>query len=462
MNPSKATQRELKELNAALTAVIGAILQKPSRVAGKIVGVGAAKLAAAGVLAGTFSAIGAFGVASTGTAIATLSGAAATTATLYWIGSTVGLGVAAGGAMLTGGAVAVAIPSAIYAKKKLFGRPRTELALAPREQALLYAALRLATASRASDLAGTLPSAEEKRLVAERGIAPLVASLRSTYFNVEQDSQQCAPPPRLVALVAAATPSKRRRKTRPAVREMEKTVERRARSAAVVLAVTLQRLIENPEQEWTVEEAMVLDALRRSKGALKDATPEQLGEYLSGLSAEQFRGVISNVKGIFHEKLVAAAENSDGDGVIAVMPEATNQPGYDLEFIIDDEVGRVVQLKAVASVSHIFEHLERYPGIDILATDEVAALIPGVSSSGFSNSELEDQVRETLMGTYGSNVSQEMVEAASSSLLVGAAFAAGQAIRTGSVGKRELKAALGDIGVGLGTALALEVVLGGA
>lgn len=58
-------------------------------------------LTAAGIAAGgTFMAVSTFGVASTGTAIGTLSGAAATNATLAWLG---GGSIAAGGAGVAGG-----------------------------------------------------------------------------------------------------------------------------------------------------------------------------------------------------------------------------------------------------------------------------------------------------------------------------------------------------------------------
>jgi hypothetical protein len=219
--------------------------------------------------------------------------------------------------------------------------------------------------------------------------------------------------------------------------------------------------MDDPDRAWTLEETMVLNALRRSTGELKDATPAQLGEYLSGLSPDQFRGVVSNVKGIYHEMLVTAAENSDGDGIDAAIAELTNQPGWDLEFTFEDGTSRMVQLKAVNDPARVYEHLERYPGIDVMATDEVASMIPGVQASGFKNTELEREVREALIATYGPEVGREVVEAASTSLLVGAAFAARKAIRDGRVDPRELKAAMGDLGVGLATALALDAMLTG-
>ena len=67
------------------------------------------KLSFVGTTVGVSSLVSAIGTASTGTAITTLSGAAATNATLAWIGGRV-LG---GGTVFTGGAIAVAL-SAVY------------------------------------------------------------------------------------------------------------------------------------------------------------------------------------------------------------------------------------------------------------------------------------------------------------------------------------------------------------
>lgn len=234
------------------------------------------------------------------------------------------------------------------------------------------------------------------------------------------------------------------------------------RSAAVVLAVTLQRLIDDPDRGWRPEEALVLDALRRSRGDLAEASNADLAAYLAELEHDQLRGVVSNVKGIYHELLFKAAEDADGDNVTAALPGATNHPGYDVEFIVDGGVIGAVQLKAVTTPADIYEHLARYPGIDILATEEVAAMVEGVSSSGFSNAELEAKVRETSAILPGDSVPQELLDAAGTSILVSAAFAAREVLSAGRVEPRALRAAMGDLGVGMTTALALDVVLGGA
>jgi hypothetical protein len=91
------------DAESALQETTGAILQindpdYKSRIGEAVV----AKGVGGTTIAGLAGLVGAFGTASTGTAIASLSGAAATTAKLYWIGSLVGGGAVAGGGMLVG------------------------------------------------------------------------------------------------------------------------------------------------------------------------------------------------------------------------------------------------------------------------------------------------------------------------------------------------------------------------
>lgn len=267
-------------------------------------------------------------------------------------------------------------------------------------------------------------------------------------------------PFRIPGLLAAPTAQARTATNREYSPQMGSGMTRR--SAAVVLAVTFQRLIDDPDRTWRAEEALVLDALRRSRNDLAEASETDLAHYLASLEPDQLCGVVSNVKGIYHELVFATAENADGDPVLAQLPDATNHPGSDVEFTVDGDIIGAVQLKAVASPEYVYEHLTRYPGIDILATEEVAALIPGVSSSGFSNAELEAEVRDAMDLAPDDAVPAELVEAAGASVLVSAAFTAGHALRAGRVEPRALKAAMGDLGIGLTTALALDAILSGA
>ena len=233
-----------------------------------------------------------------------------------------------------------------------------------------------------------------------------------------------------------------------------------SRSAAVVIAVTLQRLVDDATRFWSVEEQLVLDALRRSSNALNDASVDELAAYVADLTPEQLGGVASNVKGIYHELLFVHGVNAGGEEGYAEVFDATNYPGADVQFIVDGETIREVQLKAVSSSGAIYEHLSRYPEIEVLATSEVADLLPGVDSTGLSNETLTDNVHAVFGDLPGESILQEITEAVATSALISGAFAAGRVLRQGHVSGAQLRSAFGDVAVGTVAATTLDVLLG--
>jgi hypothetical protein len=233
------------------------------------------------------------------------------------------------------------------------------------------------------------------------------------------------------------------------------------RSASVVIAVTIQRLLDDPMRSWSTEEELVLDALRRSTGALKQASGPKIAAYLSGLEPQQLQGVVNNVKGIYHELLFVHLENTDGDEIMARIFGATNHPGADVEFLVDGGVIRHVQLKAVASHAAIIKHLGRYPDIDVVATEEVASRVSDVESSGLSNADLTEDVRDRLEDLSGDTILEEVLDGAVPSVLVAAAFAAGRAVRERRFSREHLQGALGDVAVGVVAATVLDLLIDG-
>ena len=234
-----------------------------------------------------------------------------------------------------------------------------------------------------------------------------------------------------------------------------------SRSAAVVIAVTLQRLVEDAARLYSPEERLVLDALRRSAAGLNDASVEQLAEHVGAMSPERLRGLVSSVKGIYHELLFIHAENGDGDGMTARLFEATNHPGADVEFVVDGDVIREAQLKAVASPDAIREHLARYPGIEVVATEEAAAAMPSVASSGFSHTDLTRQVEDVLSELPRGGLAEEALDGAVASALLSGAATAARVLRSGKVSRQQVSKALGDVSVGVVAATALDALLEG-
>jgi len=167
--------RHLNGLIAALTQVSTRRARRARRVANLVAG----KSAAAAAVGGMIMFIHAFGVASTGTMIGTLSGAALSTATLFWIGAIFGGGVATGQIVLVGLTVAVGIGGSLLLQRKFWGRPRAPEQMSDPEVRALYAATQLPNgiSTRLAD-ASTPVSQAEIRLFAHEGLLPLCRLLR--------------------------------------------------------------------------------------------------------------------------------------------------------------------------------------------------------------------------------------------------------------------------------------------
>lgn len=236
------------------------------------------------------------------------------------------------------------------------------------------------------------------------------------------------------------------------------------RSVAAAIAVTLHQLASDQTRRFEPEQELVLEALRRSKSELADASVQDLADYLQSMEPEQIAGAARNVKGIVHELLVMHVENTDGDGITAALKEATNYPGTDLEFSVDGEVFREVQLKAVQSPEAIIEHFTRYPDVGVLATNEVAATLrphfgDRLQPSGFDNADLEKLTNEAFDELTGDDLESFLAEGTSSSVLIfGAlqakALLAGQVIRP-----KEMRQMLETAGIAAGTALTVDALL---
>ena len=216
-------------------------------------------------------------------------------------------------------------------------------------------------------------------------------------------------------------------------------MNRNKRSAIVLLAVVVERLTSNPFRSWSADEELVLEAFRRSTNKLTDADPADIAAYLSQFDSQQIRGVLSNVKGIFHEMLFARAENYDGDTVYAELKKKLNHPGADVELLMDGEIIQEVQLKATNSPDYIREHMARYPEIDVFTTKEVSEMVEGVSSSGFSNDELSEVIASVNRELSGVSSLDEIADGVFTAGLVGAAIGAGEMIKRREFSEAEIE-----------------------
>lgn len=164
----------------------------------------------------------------------------------------------------------------------------------------------------------------------------------------------------------------------------------------LTVAAVFACLIADKALADTPQTQLVIEALRRSNSALESMSEAELGEYLRSLSPDQLQGLANNVKGIYHELSFVELHNLSGSDTVANVFEGTNHVGADVYFTNGEHVIGHVQLKATDSVAYVRDHTTAHPDINVLATDEVAARMKGVESSGFSNSELTAEVSDAL------------------------------------------------------------------
>ena len=207
------------------------------------------------------------------------------------------------------------------------------------------------------------------------------------------------------------------------------------------------------------EEEMVLEAMRRSSNTLSDASVAEMAAHIAGLSDEQLAGFRNNVKGIYHELRYVGQENADGDAFDAELYELTNHPGADVR-LVNRDTGETtdIQLKATDSPAYVAAHRDRYPEVDVIATDEAAERLDGVKSSGFSNADLEADVSATMERLAGEE--GQVLEAAGASGLLSAAINVRAALRGERSSVGAVRRVLEDAGIGAGSAALLEVLIG--
>lgn len=162
----KVTVKELDYLVACILQVNSASAAGFTRRVGQAT---VSKIAAPGAVSGVLGLVVTFGTAGTGTAIASLSGAAATSATMAWIGSLLGGGVAVGSAMTGGLALAVGIG----AYKLMGSKARNYDELTELERQIVDACIILKKAFEETIERGAVPPHADLAAVYKRSLLPL-------------------------------------------------------------------------------------------------------------------------------------------------------------------------------------------------------------------------------------------------------------------------------------------------
>lgn len=185
----KPKANSLQHLEETLNALVAAIRQDSEKRTRIFVNAVISKTTGIAAVTGIATLISAFGAASTGAAIGSLTGAAATTAQLYWFGSLIGLGTAAGGVLLAGTGIGIGVGGGLVAKRWLFGKSRPEDDLQEHEKAILVASITLIRAIRQQIETGIPTTNAEMRLIAEHALIPLANQINQYWSQASLEEE---------------------------------------------------------------------------------------------------------------------------------------------------------------------------------------------------------------------------------------------------------------------------------
>jgi len=441
------TKKELAYISACIMQISPGEAEKLAGQFGRAIASKVAGIAASGAF---LSLVSTFGTAGTGTAIASLSGAASTSATLAWVGGLLGGGMATG-AVLTGG---VSIVIALSAYKALSSEKRNFEDLDEVEQRIVqYCWMLIAIIDDHLQQKEVDFTAENAYTLLNDTLLPLQSLL------VENRDKICQ---NLDKKNAAAYRQHVLKDFEPAIINpfaeftaagfTEKSLHYEYVIGGAIYALMTRSVVDS-----SMESKLVLDALRRSDNDLQNASEAELSSYLDSYDPEQLRGIANNVKGIYHELLWVEQYNSFHDTTRAEVFGATNHPGSDVR-IVDVEREEVVaeyQLKATDNVAYVNEHQIKYPGVKVFVTDETAEKMEGVQASGNLNTDLTENTEENIESLAGNSLDDRVVEGVG----LAATIATGQELVEMLQGRKEFpeaaKAAVKKTGTaGAATAIA--------
>jgi hypothetical protein len=420
------------EAAEACEGVNDALLREERGTTAKMTKVATAKLGAIGTSAGIFGLAATVGTSGTGTAIGVLSGAAATSATLAWVGGSVAMGTAIVGTVAVAGGIGFAAGALWGFHKYWRGKKRLQEELSEREQRITEVTSKLAVACRRMENDGRDPAPQVARVIFKETLDPLCEEL------MEQEGGYADWPRGAMNRLKSAVS-----RLNDIVMRMKHLGNKSPTITIAVFATVITKLLQSDISELTADQELVLEALRRSRNDLENASDKELVEYVNSLSEVQLDGAINNVKGIYHEMLFVAAENSDGDVYSAAMFEETNHPGADV-LITNELTGetQAVQLKATQYRSYIREHKERYAEFEIFATEEVAG--DGVSSTGYSNEQVTGDTEDTMsiLRDSGGGV---VGDAMATSAMIALAFQLGRVIKSRDISEAKAREATVEV-----------------
>ena len=366
--------------------VSDAVLREDNGASQKITKVASAKLGSVGTSVGIFSLASIIGTASTGTAIGSLSGAAFNSAALAWVGGSMVAGSVILGVISIAGGVGAAFGAGYVFKKFVYGKKREKSELDEKEQKIIEACLSLATAFRQKEKKGEALDPLVVKALYGDALEPLCKELLA--FKSKTESWTSFAKKRVEETIKVLNHLKN---------YLNVCYKNSPNATIGTVSAVFLKILSASSVEFNENELLVLEALRGSKNNLNSSSIEELGEYIREKDPSELNGLISSIKGKYHELLFQKNENEDGDEFEVELFEDYNHPAADIKLINTlTKESTPYQLKTTDYLSYIEKHNDKYPNIPLFVNEEMAKIDPTFESTGLSNSGLTNTVKNTL------------------------------------------------------------------
>ena len=366
--------------------VSDAVLREDNGASQKITKVASAKLGSVGTSVGIFSLASIIGTASTGTAIGSLSGAAFNSAALAWVGGSMVAGSVILGVISIAGGVGAAFGAGYVFKKFVYGKKREKSELDEKEQKIIEACLSLATAFRQKEKKGEALDPLVVKALYGDALEPLCKELLA--FKSKTESWTSFAKKRVEDTIKVLNDLKN---------YLNVCYKNSPNATIGTVSAVFLKILSASSVEFNENELLVLEALRGSNNDLNSSSIEELGEYIREKDPSELNGLISSIKGKYHELLFQKNENEDGDEFVVELFEDYNHPAADIKLINTlTKESTPYQLKTTDYLSYIKEHNGKYPDIRLFVNEEMAKLDPTYQSTDILNSEVTNTVKHTL------------------------------------------------------------------
>jgi hypothetical protein len=186
-------RRLLRATEKTLVGVVGAISHNSNRRIRIATKLAFGKLGGFTFASAVLGSISVFGTASTGTAIWTLYGAAATAAQYFWIGSIFGLGMYAGGFVLSILGLVFGIISSYFMYKTVFGMPRDPSKMKDFELAVVLSCSKLIKPLKDANAKQYSPSKGELKVLAHEGLTPIISLISDHLYDLQNTDDLIEP-----------------------------------------------------------------------------------------------------------------------------------------------------------------------------------------------------------------------------------------------------------------------------